>query len=168
MEGILLSQTATADFSPNIEQKYILNALALSSVLGMFLPFPHSSRSMQLLGFLFLRSFKNSLSSSSSDYGFYLLSLGFPCKFYFFPFLISFLFSCLSFFFFFLSHLLEYIQVFKSGDVTGKPNKQSVCIGKICHCTSGPTQVLSMYVGALVWSLFSLRISRCNWNNHFN
>jgi len=58
MESILLSQTATADFSPNIEQKYVLNALALSSVLGMFLPFPHRSRSAQLLGLLFLRSFE--------------------------------------------------------------------------------------------------------------
>lgn len=141
MEGILLSQTATADFSPNIEQKYVLNALALSSVLGMFLPFPHSSRSMQLLWFLFLRSFKNTLSSSSSDYGFYLLSLGFPCKFYFFPFWFPFYFLLSASLFF---HLLEYIQVFKCGDVTGKPNKQSVCLGKICHCTSGPTQVLSI------------------------
>lgn len=143
MEGILLSQTATADFSPNIEQKYVLNALALSSVLGMFLPFPHSSRSMQLLGFLFLRSFKNTLSSSSSDYGFYLLSLGFPCKFYFsLSNFLSIFFSQLFFFFF---HLLEYIQVFKCGNVTEKPNKQSVCLGKICHCTSCPTQGLSMY-----------------------
>lgn len=107
----MLSQTATADFSPNIEHKYVLNALALSSVLGMFLPFPHSSRSMQLLGFLFLRSFKNTLSSSSSDYGFYLLSLGFPYKFYFFPILISNLFSSLSFSLFSLARIYTSVPV---------------------------------------------------------
>lgn len=93
---------------PNIEQKNVLNAFALPSVLVMFLPFSHSGRSSWSLGLRLLRTLDELVIVLQ-------LWLWIPppvftaplSVFFFFLALPSFLSVSLSQLFFFFNHLLE-------------------------------------------------------------